>query len=69
MLGRCFLFLDVFVDQAGHAAATKASGRFIFGFALWITHETAVKRLFRPDEVIIVKSELAALAALQILCH
>lgn len=64
-----FLFLDVFVNQTGNAAASEASRRFVFRFPFGITHEPAVKWLFGPDIVVVVKSQFSALAALKILCH
>jgi len=69
MFGAGFFFFDVFVDQAGHASAAKTAGRFVLGFAFGVAHEALVKRFFRADKIVIVKSELAAIAALQVLCH
>jgi len=52
------------VDHARHAAAIETTGRFMLGFAFGVAHEAFVERLFRSYEVIVIKSQLAALAAL-----
>jgi len=59
-----FFFLDQFVNKPRHTAAAETPRRLIFGFPLWVTHEAFVERLFRSYEVIVIKSQLAALAAL-----
>jgi hypothetical protein len=69
MLGRGFLLFDVFVNQARHAPARKTTGRLIFGLAFGVAHEPTVERFLGADVVIIVESELAALATLKIFCH
>jgi hypothetical protein len=69
VLRRRFFFFDIFVDEPRHATAAKAAGRLVFGLTFRVTHKTAVKRLFSADKVVIIKSELAALAALQIFGH
>jgi hypothetical protein len=69
MLRGRFFFFDVFVDQARDAAAAKAAGRFVLGFAFGVAHEALIERFFRADEVVVVKSQFAALAALKIFCH
>jgi len=57
-------FLDQFVNESWHTATAETPRRLIFGFPLWVTHEAFVERLFRSYEVIVIKSQLAALAAL-----
>ena len=69
MLGRGFFFLDVFMDQTGHAAAGKTARRLILCFTFGVAHKPPIKRFFRPDVIVIVECELAAFAALQIFCH
>ena len=69
MLRGRFFFLDVFVDQAWDAAAAKAAGRFVLGFAFGVAHEALIERFFSTDEVVVVESQFAALAALKIFCH
>ena len=69
MLRRRFFFFDVFVDQARDAAATEAAGWFVLGFAFGVAHEAFIERFFRADEVVVVESQFAALAALKIFCH
>jgi hypothetical protein len=69
MLDRGFLLLDVFVNQTRHAPARKTTWRLIFCLAFGVAHEPPIERFLSADVVIIVKSELAALAALKIFCH
>jgi hypothetical protein len=57
------------VDQARDAAAAKTAGRFVLGFALGIAHEALIEGFFCADVIVVVKSQFAALAALQIFCH
>lgn len=64
MLCRGFFFFDVFMDQARHTPTAETTRRFMLGLAFGITHEAPIKGLFRADEVIVIKSEFAALAAL-----
>lgn len=64
MLSRGLFLFDIFMDQTRHGAASKTAWRLMFGLAFRISHETAVKWLFGADEVVIIKSQLAALAAL-----
>ena len=61
--GGLFL-LDQFVNQSRHTATAETARRMVFCFSLWVTHEALVERLFRSHEVIVIKSQLAALAAL-----
>jgi hypothetical protein len=42
---------------------------FELGFAFGIAHESLVKRFFRAHVIVIVKSQFATLAALQVLRH
>jgi hypothetical protein len=57
-------FLDQFVNESRHTATAETARRMVFCFALWVTHEAFVERFFRSYEVIVIKSQLAALAAL-----
>jgi len=59
-----FFFFDQFVDKPWHTATAETARRVVFGFPLWVTHEAFVERLFRSYKVIVIKSQLAALAAL-----
>jgi len=64
MLGGGLFFLDQFVNESRCSATAEAARWLVFSFALWVTHEAFVERLFGSHEVIIIKRELAALAAL-----
>ena len=64
MLRRDFFFLDIVVNHAWHAAATKAARQFEFGLALGVAHKASVKRFLSADVVVVVKRQLAAFAAL-----
>jgi hypothetical protein len=64
MFGGGFFFLDQFVNKPWHAATAETPRRLVFCFPLWVTHEAFVERFFRSYEVIVIKSQLAALAAL-----
>jgi len=65
MLGRGdFFFLNVVVDHSWDAAAVKATGRLMLGFAFGIAHESFIKRFFGADVVVVIKSQLAALTTL-----
>jgi hypothetical protein len=64
MFGGGFFFLDQFVNKPWHAATAETPRWLIFCFPLWVTHEAFVERFFRSYEVIVIKSQLAALAAL-----
>jgi hypothetical protein len=57
-------FLDQFVNKPWHAPTAETPRWLVFCFPLWVTHEAFVERLFRSYEVIVIKSQLAALAAL-----
>jgi hypothetical protein len=57
-------FLDQFVNEPWHTATAKTPRRLVFCFPLRVTHEAFVEGLFRSYEVIVIKSQLAALAAL-----
>ena len=59
-----FLFFDEIGNQARHAAATKTAGGLVLRFTFGIAHKPSVKRFFRPDIVVVIKSQFAALAAL-----
>jgi hypothetical protein len=59
-----FFFLDQFVNKPWHAATAETPRWLVFCFPFWVTHEAFVERLFRSYEVIVIKSQLAALAAL-----
>ena len=59
-----FFFLDQFVNKPWHAATAETPRWLVFCFPLWVTHEAFVERFFRSYEVIVIKSQLAALAAL-----
>jgi len=67
--GGWFFFLDKFVNQSRHCAATKTAWRFVLRFSLGITHIAFVKGFFRADVVVVVKGQFATLTALQIFCH
>lgn len=70
MLCAGLFFLDHIVNHARHAATTETARRLVGRFtAFGIAHEPFVERPFCPDIIIIIKCQLAALAALQILCH
>jgi hypothetical protein len=64
MFGGGFFFLDQFVNKPWHAATAETPRRLVFCFPLWVPHEAFVERFFRSYEVIVIKSQLAALAAL-----
>jgi hypothetical protein len=64
MFGGGFFFLDQFVNKPWHAATAETPRWLVFCFPLWVTHEAFVERFFRSYEVIVIKSQLAALAAL-----
>jgi hypothetical protein len=64
VLNRGFFFFNVFVDQARHTATAETTRRLMLGLAFGITHEAPIEWLFRADEVIVVKSQFATLAAL-----
>lgn len=64
MLGGGFFFLDQIMDHPWHAAAAKAAGKLVSGFAFRVAHESLVEGLLSADIVVIVKGQLAALAAL-----
>jgi hypothetical protein len=64
MLGSGFFFLDQVVDHPWHAAAAEAAGKLVTGFAFGVAHESLVEGLFSADKVVVVKGQLAALAAL-----
>ena len=68
MLGPSLFLLDELVDKPWHGATTDTSGGLRLG-PIGIAHETEVKRLFGSDIAVIVKSELAALAALEVFSH
>jgi len=57
-------FLDQFVNESRRSATAETARWLVFGFALWVTHEAFVERLFGSHKVIVIKGELAALAAL-----
>jgi hypothetical protein len=61
-------FFDKLVNQSRHGAAANASRGERFG-AIGISHKSQIKRLLGADVVVIVKSELAAFAALKIFGH
>jgi hypothetical protein len=69
MLDRGFLLFDIFVNQTRYASAREATWRLILGLAFGVAHEPPVKRFLSADVIIIVESELAALATLKIFCH
>ena len=70
MLRAGLFFLDQIVDHARHAAAAETARRLVGRFtAFRVTHEAFIKGSLRTDIIIIIKSQLAALTALQILCH
>src|SRR5882724_10081911 len=64
MFGGGFFFLDQFVNKPWHAATAETPRWLVFCFPLWVTHEAFVERFFRSYKVIVIKSQLAALAAL-----
>ena len=64
MLGPGFLFLDVFMNETRHRAASKTAGRFELRFAFRIAHETPIKWFFGADVIVIIESQLAAFATL-----
>ena len=64
MLSGGLFFLDQFVNESRCGATAETARWLIFSFALWVTHEAFVERLFGSHEVIVIKRELAALAAL-----
>ena len=64
MLGGGFFFLDQIVDHPRHAAAAKAAGKLVSGFAFGVAHESLVEGLFSADIIVVVKCQFAALAAL-----
>ena len=64
MLGGGLFFLDQFVNESRRSATTETARWLVFSFALWVTHEALVERLFGSHEVIVIKGELAALATL-----
>jgi hypothetical protein len=61
-------FLDELVNQSRHGAAANASRRLGLG-AIGISHKSQIERLLGADIIIVVKSELAAFAALKIFGH
>ena len=69
MLDRCFLLLDIFVNQTRYAPTRKTTWRLIFGLAFGVAHKPEIERFLGTDVVIVVESELAALATLKIFCH
>jgi hypothetical protein len=59
-----FFFLDIVVDHAWDAAAVETAGRYMLGFAFGVAHEESIKGFLGADKVVLIKSQLAALAAL-----
>src|SRR5690349_1226081 len=68
VLGSGLFFLDELVDQARHGAAADAARRLRLR-SVRIPHIFKVERFLSADVVVVIKSELAAFAALKILRH
>jgi hypothetical protein len=64
MLRGGFFFFDELVNQTWHGPAAETAGWFELGFSLGVAHETLVEWFLGADIVIVVESQLAALAAL-----
>jgi len=64
MLRGGFFFFDELVNQTWHGSAAETAGWFELGFSLGVAHETFVEWFLGADIVIVVESQLAALAAL-----
>jgi hypothetical protein len=64
MLRGGFFFFDELVNQTWHGPAAETAGWFELGFSLGVAHETFVEWFLGADIVIVVESQLPALAAL-----
>ena len=64
MLRGGFFFFDELVNQTWHSSAAETAGWFELGFSLGVAHETFVEWFLSADIIIVVESQLPALAAL-----
>jgi len=64
MLRGGFFFFDELVNQTWHSSAAETAGWFELGFFFGVAHETFVEWFLGADIVIVVESQLPALAAL-----
>src|ERR1051326_3596270 len=68
VLGSGFFFLDELLDQPRDRAATRAARRLRLR-SVRVAHIFKVEWFLSADVIVVIKSELAAFAALKILRH